>query len=85
MSYTFALVNTLTEASNRAHLNKNDWHPTLFIENPDVGAMDFTLSREKKIALIRNGKKGAEKYFEWFNNPKAKDRPINKYILANPR
>ena len=82
LSFAFALVNTMAEASNRAHLHKNDWHRTIFIENPNVGSMEFTLSRKKKDQLLKNGKKGAEKYLKWFNDPNHKERPINKYLLS---
>jgi NTE family protein len=81
LGYCFALINTLLEASNRAHLKKNDWHRTIFIENPNVSAMEFTLSREKKNQLIDNGIAGAQKYFEWFTNENHEVRQINKVLL----
>jgi NTE family protein len=84
LSFAFALVNTLAEASNRAHLHRNDWHRTIFIENPGVGSMEFTLNRKKKNQLLKNGVKGAQKYFTWFNDPNHEERPINKYLLSRP-
>jgi NTE family protein len=81
LSYCFALVNTMLEAANRAHLKKNDWHRTIFIENPGVNAMEFTLSREKKDKLVENGRAGTVKYFQWFDDDHHQVRQINKVLL----
>jgi NTE family protein len=81
LSYCFALVNTMLEAANRAHLKKNDWHRTIFLENPDVNAMEFTLSREKKDNLLANGKTGAVNYFKWFDDDQHEVPQINKVLL----
>jgi NTE family protein len=81
LAYCFALVNTMLEASNRAHLKKNDWHRTIFLENPNVNAMEFTLSREKKDKLLENGRAGAHKYFDWYDDDQHEVRQINKVLL----
>jgi NTE family protein len=81
LAYCFALVNTMLEAANRSHLKKNDWHRTIFLENPNVNAMEFTLSREKKDKLLENGKIGAQNYFKWFEDDNHQVRQINKVLL----
>jgi len=85
LTYAFGLVNTLMEAANRAHLHKNDWHRTIFIENPNVSAMEFTLSRDKKDQLVQNGRDGATRYFDWFKNEAHEERAINRVLFPNPR
>ncbi len=77
--YAKALVEGLTEIVNRMHLHKNDWHRTIFIENNNVKATDFSLTEEQIKELVENGREGVKKYFEWFDDPKrGEERALNK-------
>ena len=84
LNFCVGLVNTMMEYANKSHLHKNDWHRTVFIENPGVSTLDFTLSDEQRSALIESGREGVNKYFDWFNDFGHEDRPINRYSLPNP-
>ena len=58
------------------HLHSDDWQRTLYINTLDVQTTDFNLSKDKKTALIKEGIKGAERYFAWFEN--ASENPVNR-------
>lgn len=72
--YVWALVDTVLESQQSAHLHSDDWARTIYIDTLSVKTTEFDLSDEKKAALVQSGKRGAEKYFEWFDN----GQPINK-------
>lgn len=72
--YVWALVDTVLESQQSAHLHSDDWARTIYIDTLGVKTTEFDLSDEKKAALVQSGKRGAEKYFEWFDN----GQPINK-------
>jgi len=67
-SYSWAMINTLMEAQQSAHLHSDDWARTVYIDTLGVKTMDFDLSDQKKQELVDSGKKGAEEYFDWFDN-----------------
>lgn len=66
--YAWGLINTLLEAQQNTHLHGDDWARTIYIDTLGVGTTQFDLSNEKKEELVASGKKGAEDYFEWFDN-----------------
>lgn len=72
--YAWGLINTLLEAQQNIHLHGDDWARTIYIDTLGVGTTQFDLSDEKKEELVASGKKGAEDYFEWFDN----SHPVNK-------
>jgi NTE family protein len=74
--YAKALVSATMKVQENQHLHSDDWQRTLYINTLDVGTTDFDLSKEKKLALIKEGIKGAEKYFEWFEN--SAENPVNR-------
>lgn len=76
--YTKGLLGTIINSQGNFHLHNDDWHRTIYIDTLDVSGIDFDLSGKKKKALEQSGKKGAEKYFEWFDDPKSKIIPINR-------
>lgn len=78
MDYAGALLGFMMDNANRAHLHKNDWHRTIFLEADGVKFTDFSLPDSKVAELMANGRKGAEAYFEWFENPPEGDEPLNK-------
>jgi NTE family protein len=70
--YTWALVHTILEAQQSSHLHSDDWARTVYIDTLGVSTTDFDLSDSRKKALIKSGKDGTTKYFEWFDGPEAK-------------
>lgn len=71
--YTWALISTLIEAQQNAHLHSDDWMRTVYIDTLGVETTDFDLSDARKKALVESGREGTVKYFNWFDNnePKA--------------
>lgn len=70
--YTWALIHTVLEAQQSAHLHSDDWARTVYIDTVGVGTTDFDLPDSKKRELVESGKKGALDYFEWYDNPDQK-------------
>jgi NTE family protein len=68
MDYSWALINTIIDAQQNAHLHSDDWARTVYIDTLGVSTTDFDLGDGKKQALLESGKSGTEKYFEWFDN-----------------
>jgi NTE family protein len=74
--YARALIGAVMNAQENQHLHGDDWQRTLYIDTLDVGTTDFDLSDKQKETLVRQGIKGAETYFQWFENPR--ERPVNR-------
>lgn len=66
--YTWALIHTVLEAQQSAHLHSDDWARTVYIDSLGVSTTDFDLPDSKKKALVKSGKKCALEYFEWYDN-----------------
>jgi NTE family protein len=78
LDYAGVLLGFIMDMANKAHLHKNDWHRTVFIDAGGVGTTEFDLTDEKVKMLIENGQKGAQDYLTWFNDPNAKEIPLNR-------
>lgn len=76
--YMGALYGFFSEMANKAHLHKNDWHRTIFIDAKGVKTTDFDLKRKKIEELVQSGRKNTKKYLEWFNNSRPTEKPLNK-------
>jgi len=70
--YTWALIHTILEGQQSAHLHNDDWARTVYIDTLGVSTTDFDLSDAKKRALVQSGKQGAQEYFEWYDNAESK-------------
>ncbi len=75
-SYTWALVQTILAAQDSRHLHDDDWQRTIYIDTLGVGTTDFDLDAGRKAALVESGRKGCERYFEWFDDPA--QAPVNR-------
>ena len=75
--YAKALTSAFMQVQENQHLHSDDWQRTLYINTLDVKTTDFDLSDEKKDALVREGIKGAENYFQWFEDPQ--EQPVNRF------
>ncbi len=74
--YVKALVQTILDSQNNSHLHDDDWQRTIYIDTLGVSTTDFSLTNERKAQLEESGRKGAEAYFEWFDNPA--NQPVNR-------
>jgi NTE family protein len=78
VDYLKALVGFAIDMANHAHLNKADWHRTVFIDSLGVSTTDFGIDEEHQLALIDSGSKCTEDYFQWFENAPAGAPPLNR-------
>jgi len=74
--YVKVLIGFMMEAANRAHLHKDDWDRTVFIDALGVKTTDFDLNDSQVDALVKSGRDGAKAYFDWFENPN--EQPLNR-------
>jgi NTE family protein len=74
--YARALITAMMQVQENQHLHSDDWQRTLYINTLDVKTTDFNLSDDKKAALLQEGIKGAENYFQWFEDPE--QTPVNR-------
>jgi NTE family protein len=68
LDYTMQLIKTVLAVQDSQHLHSDDWHRTVYIDTLGVGTTDFDLSGSRKKALVKSGKKAAEKYLEWWSD-----------------
>ncbi len=78
LDYADALLPLVIEMGNLVHLPPRDWHRTVFIEAGGITAVDFELGDADIRMLVDNGRAGAERYFQWFDNPDPADPPLNR-------
>jgi len=70
------LFSAIMQAQENQHLHSDDWQRTIYINTLDVKTTNFSLSDDKKKALLQEGINGAENYFKWFENPE--EKPVNR-------
>lgn len=70
------LLSAFMHVQEKQHLHSDDWQRTIYIETLDVKGTDFDLTDDKKEALLKEGIKGSENYFKWFEDPK--EKPLNR-------
>jgi NTE family protein len=73
--YAWAMIETLMESQQNSHLHSDDWQRTIYIDTLGVKTTEFDLSDVKKAALIESGREGVKKYFEWYNQSDAANKP----------
>ncbi len=76
VSYLSVLMGYVLEMANSAHLHKDDWARTIFIDTGGVRATQFGLSNAEIAMLRQNGADGVTAYLQWFNNPN--EQPYNR-------
>ena len=74
--YAWALIDTLLESQQGAHMHSDDWARTIYIDTLGVGTTEFDLLDAKKELLVESGRNGAKQYFAWFDN--SQSQPVNK-------
>lgn len=60
--YAISLVQTMVEAHDRLYIEQADFARTIPIETLGVGATEFALSRERRLALFASGRRAAEEF-----------------------
>lgn len=70
--YTYALIRTLLNAQESAHIHSDDWHRTIYIDTLGVKSTDFDLADSKKKDLVKSGNECALAYFDWYDNAEPK-------------
>ncbi|MFW6236192.1 MAG: patatin-like phospholipase family protein [Desulfovibrionales bacterium] len=75
-AFARALLSAAMRVQENQHLHSDDWQRTLYIDTLDVATTDFDISEQKKQALVEEGIRGAETYFQWFENPE--ETPVNR-------
>jgi NTE family protein len=74
--YTKNLLKTILDAQANQHLHSDDWQRTIYIDTLGVKATEFKIKDAKKEALVKSGRKGAQNYFKWYDNPESS--PANR-------
>ncbi len=74
--YVKVLIGFMMESANKAHLHKNDWDRTVFIDAKGVRTTDFDLKDSQVDELVQSGRECAEAYFTWFKG--ATQEAINR-------
>jgi len=74
--YIKALIKTILDSQSNSHLQSDDWQRTIYIDTLGVSTTDFNIADDIKNQLENSGKKGAEEYFKWFDNPVS--QPANR-------
>ncbi|MCH1921410.1 patatin-like phospholipase family protein [Shewanella sp. A3A] len=74
--YTWALVHTVLEAQQNAHLHSDDWARTVYIDTLGVKTTDFDINEQQKQALLDSGKQGAQCFLDWFDDEQPKPNKL---------
>jgi len=64
LQYIFALVNTMMEAHDKAHIDSSNFERTIPIPTLDVQTTQFDLGDKEKTLLVRSGQEAAIKFFK---------------------
>ncbi|MFA6448043.1 MAG: patatin-like phospholipase family protein [bacterium] len=68
LEFSRALTRALMNSLGNKHLHSDDWARTVYIDTLGVPVTDFHLNDKQKRGLIDSGRRGAENYFDWFEN-----------------
>ena len=68
--FALSLVESLTSQIERLHIKPRDWERTIAINTRHVKTTDFDMKDTDKKMLLEEGRKGAEKFFAWFDAQK---------------
>lgn len=80
--YARALLQSLMNVQESVHLHSDDWQRTIYIDTLGVRMTEFHLSPGRREALLREGVRGAEGYFAWFDDPS--QAPVNRVHVQEP-
>ena len=69
--FGLSLVDCLMTQIERLHIKPGDWERTIAINTRDIKTTQFDLSEKEKMLLLHEGRKGAEKFFSWYDSQRA--------------
>lgn len=69
--FGLSLVDCLMTQIERLHIKPGDWERTIAINTRDIKTTQFDLSEKEKMLLLQEGRKGAEKFFSWYDSQRA--------------
>ena len=69
--FTLSLVDCLMTQIDRLHIKPGDWNRTIAINTRYIKTTQFDMSEEEKMLLLEEGRKGAEKFFSWYDSQRA--------------
>ena len=67
-SFIKNIVLTYYDAQSNTHLHSDDWQRTIYIDTLGVSTTEFSISDEKKEALVNSGLTGTQAYFDWYDS-----------------
>jgi NTE family protein len=65
--FTLSLVDCLMTQIDRLHFKPGDWNRTIAINTRQIKTTQFDLTQGEKELLLEEGRKGAEKFFAWYD------------------
>jgi hypothetical protein len=65
--FALALTDCLGTQIERLHIKPKDWDRTIAINTHRIKTTQFDLSGNDKKLLLEEGRKGAEKFFAWYD------------------
>jgi NTE family protein len=71
--FALALTDCLGTQIEKLHIKPKDWERTIAINTRNIKTTQFDLSEKEKALLLDEGRKGAEKFFEWYDKEKQKN------------
>lgn len=78
VKYGWALAAFIRAVANKAHLHKNDWTRTVFVDVGDeIGFTDFDLNEDQQADLVRAGREGVQQFLKWYRS-KSGQREIDR-------
>ncbi len=66
--FALSLVDCLMTQIDRFHVKPRDWARTIAINTRHIKTTQFDLSEEEKTLLLEEGRKGAERFFSWYDS-----------------
>ena len=76
--FSKAMLSTVINGQGNVHLHDDDWHRSIYIDTRQISGFNFELTPDQKRLLEDEGQKGAEVYFDWFDDLNGKIVPKNR-------
>jgi NTE family protein len=66
--FALSLADALMTQIERLHIKPGDWDRTIAINTRHIKTTQFAMSEGEKTLLLEEGRKGAEKFFSWYDS-----------------
>lgn len=85
VKYGWALGAFIRTVANKAHLHKNDWTRTVFVDvGNEIGFTDFDLSEAHQESLVTAGRQGVINFLKWYRSKKGQREIARIYADMAP-